>query len=58
MTEPKPQPKKVDPRGLRPGEFGDTATTLIPEPKPKGQPDRRDVLRDKFEREIPADFVR
>lgn len=58
--QPKPAEKqksrKVDPRGLRSGEFGDTTTTQIPPRRRQEQP--QDVLRDKFGREIPADFIR
>lgn len=36
MTEREIKP--IDPRGLRSGEFGDTATTLIGQPTPTGRP--------------------
>ena len=53
------QPRRVDPKGLRSGEFGDTISTQKPQ---RRRPDERQseqaVLRDKFGREIPADFLR
>ncbi len=53
------QPRRVDPKGLRPGEFGDTISTQIPQRRrPEERQSKQQVLRDKFGREIPADFIR